>query len=118
MPRTTSRRRSPSKPVPKTTSVPVSTPPQQQTGSSFGEAVKSGIGLGVGMEAVRTVTGMMGSNSAPQQHNPSQNQNQNLNQNPCLQSHDELMKCLNEQHFNCYDLLNSYNACLKTHQQN
>jgi len=112
MPRSTSRRRSPSKPVPKTTSVPVSTPPQQQTGSSFGEAVKSGIGLGVGMEAVRTVSGMMGSNSTPQQHNQSQNQN------PCLQTHDELMKCLNEQHFNCYDLLNSYNACLKTHQQN
>ena len=76
-------------------------PTNTPQGSTFGEAIKSGVGLGIGMEAVRGVTGMI--KSSPSEV---------TNENPCVHPHNELMKCLNEKYFDCTEFLNSYNACL------
>ena len=81
-------------------------PTTASTGNTFGDAVKSGIGMGVGIEAVRSVAGMMRSSDDTQKET-------SASHHPCVQTHNELMKCLNEKSFDCYDLLNNYNLCLK-----
>lgn len=106
MGRTSTRKSRTSKTVPtrRASQMPTRQPTQTAAtpqGSTFGDAIKSGVGLGIGMEAVRGVTGMM--KSSPSQV---------TNENPCIQPHNELLQCLNEKHFDCTEFLNSYNACL------
>ena len=90
MGRTSTRKSRTSRTVPTRTASQMPTRQPTQTaarpqGSTFGDAIKSGVGLGIGMEAVRGVTGMM--KSSPSQV---------TNENPCIQPHNELLQCLNE----------------------
>ena len=113
MPRSTSRNRSakptvrpmnrqPSNARTATPPAPASQPAQQ--GSTFGDAVKSGIGLGVGMEAVRAVTGSLTNKEPLPSHNP------------CVSKHDELITCLTNQQFDCQGILLDYKECLAKHR--
>ena len=90
--------------------------PQPQQTSSFGEAVKSGIGLGIGMEAVRGVAGALSGSSYQQQHQEPQHQEfTGINDNTksiCDTYHSDLLKCLKNDKINCETLFLQYKDCL------
>lgn len=130
MPRNTSRSRSGSKAskVPsfqkRNSHTPASSQgqrqPQPQQTSSFGEAVKSGIGLGIGMEAVRGVVGALsGSTGHQQQHEEHQQQHTftGIHENDntksiCDTYHSDLLTCLKDNKINCETLFLQYKDCL------
>jgi hypothetical protein len=87
--------------------------PQMQQGSTFGEAVKSGIGMGVGIEAVRGAIGMLSGNNR-QQDNIN---NQDVFEK-CKLHHDEFSKCLQKNPEMCYDYYQKLSDCMLSHQNN
>ena len=112
MPRNTTRR---SNKTPQMRSNPQPTPqPYQPQQSTFGDAVKSGIGLGIGMEAVRGVTGAVfgGSNNQTVNNIPA-SASANVTEPKCKLQHDELMLCLKNNNFDCKYLFTQYNTCLE-----
>lgn len=103
MPRSTKRR---SKYVPQTKQ-PQPTQPQSQPqpmhGSSFGDAVKGGIGMGLGIEAVRGAIGAFSnSNTEPQPQNQ---------YHPCDDLKKLLIKCDDSK--NCEVYLKAYQSCMQ-----
>lgn len=128
MPRSTTRNRSGSKSskVPSfqkrnshspSSSQPQGQPHPQQT-SSLGEAVKSGIGLGIGMEAVRGVVGALSGTTGQQQQHQEHQQQQTftgINDNSksiCETYHSDLLTCLKDDKINCETLFLQYKDCL------
>lgn len=103
MPRSTKRR---SSNVPQTKQ-PQPTQPQSMSGSSFGDAVKGGIGMGLGIEAVRGAIGAF-SNSEPQTQPQSQPQPQN---HPCDDLKKLLIKCDDSKICEVY--LKAYQSCIQ-----
>ena len=82
-----------------------STQPQSMPGSSFGDAVKGGIGMGLGIEAVRGAIGAFSnSNTEPQ----SQPQPQ---YHPCDDLKKLLIKCDDSK--NCEVYLKAYQSCMQ-----
>jgi len=107
MPRSTKRRTS-NMPQTKQPQQRQSTQPQPMPGSSFGDAVKGGIGMGLGIEAVRGAIGAFSNNnSEPQPQSQSQHQSQN---HPCDDLKNLLIKCDDSK--NCEVYLKAYQSCM------
>jgi hypothetical protein len=107
MPRSTKRR---SSSVPQTKQSQQPQPqshPQPMPGSSFGDAVKGGIGMGLGIEAVRGAIGAF-SNREPQSQSQPQNQTQ---YHPCDDLKNLLIKCDDSK--NCDVYLKAYQSCMQ-----
>ena len=111
MPRSTKRR---STSVPQTKQPQQPQPNQQQPqpnqqqpmpGSSFGDAVKGGIGMGLGIEAVRGAIGAF-SNREPQSQTQPQTQ-----YHPCDDLKNLLIKCDDSK--NCDVYLKAYQSCMQ-----
>ena len=107
MPRSTKRR---SNNVPQTKQPQPTQPqshPQPMPGSSFGDAVKGGIGMGLGIEAVRGAIGAFSnSNTEPQTQYQPQNQ-----YHPCDDLKKLLIKCDDSK--NCEVYLKAYQSCMQ-----
>ena len=114
MPRSTSRRRSSTpvkkqqvpQTVPKQTSQPVpqqASQPVPQQASTLGDAIKSGVGMGLGIEAVRGAIGMFKNNEQPVEVNK--------NINVCEKFNEELVNCMNKTPDNCKDIFNALQLC-------
>ena len=106
------------KPQPHTQRQPQPQPHKQQQskmqqGSTFGEAVKSGIGMGVGIEAVRGAIGMFSGNNRQQENT----NNQDVFEN-CKLHHDEFSKCLQKKSEMCYDYYQKLSDCMLSNQNN
>jgi len=89
------------------------TQPQMQQGSTFGQAVKSGIGMGVGIEAVRGAIGMFNGNNRQQDNT----NNQDVFEK-CKLHHDEFSKCLQKNPEMCYDYYQKLSECMLSYQNN
>jgi len=87
--------------------------PQMQQGSTFGEAVKSGIGMGVGIEAVRGAIGIFSGNNRQQDNT----NNQDVFEK-CKLHHDEFSKCLQKNPEMCYDYYQKLSECMLSYQNN
>ena len=104
MPRSTKRRTS-NMPQTKQPQQRQSTQPQPMPGSSFGDAVKGGIGMGLGIEAVRGAIGAF-SNSESQPQSQPQPQ-----YHPCDDLKKLLIKCDDSK--NCEVYLKAYQSCMQ-----
>ena len=106
MARRTSKKTAPtSRNVPQPKQQHQPTQPQSMPSSSFGEAVKGGIGMGLGIEAVRGAIGAFSNSNTQSQHKP-ENQYQ-----PCDDLKKLLINCDDSK--NCEVYLKAYQSCMQ-----
>ena len=98
--------------VPQSQSVPQAQPVQQST---MGDAIKSGVGMGLGIEAVRGAMGMFkGDSSNSVQNTPIDKDTEKM----CESFEKVLINCMNATPSECTDVFNAFQLCKKIHEQN
>lgn len=115
MGRSSSRRSTPKRNYPAKQTPQPTTPTVPQQSSTFGDAVKGGVGMGLGIEAVRAGIGAVtGGVATPNQAEQTFEQPQI--QEVCKYQKDALLACATSNSFDCTEFMQAYRNCINTHQ--